>query len=228
MSNCNKSSLVIRCLIRSTNARLDPITIIRNRHVYASSDTYATGIRWQRYCKRHYVSTSSTSAGKNTLHQYVSPFAELFESIANNASSSIQALADIGDIGAEVTPVRRVLKCGIPEDVLRFSSMTYGRTLMAPTVHPNEHRVVLKVNKVHLPLSDVEMTILREIVGDRLNDERSELRLTSNQFGSRIENKRHLVSMLDRIILSCQRLGSELQKDINAQKGSTDSQLNVG
>lgn len=102
------------------------------------------------------------------------------------------------------------LRCGIPESVLRFTTTSYGRTMNAPFVHPKENSVVLKVSTRHLPLSAMEREILREIVGNRLNDDRNELRLTSDQFGSRIENKRHLVSMLDRIVLSCQRLGREL------------------
>jgi hypothetical protein len=45
------------------------------------------------------------------------------------------------------------------------------------------------------------------------------LRLTSDQFGSRIENKRHLVSMLDRIVLSSQRLAKEIQDGNNSSGG---------
>jgi hypothetical protein len=83
----------------------------------------------------------------------------------------------------------------------------------APFVHPKEHLVVLKVSTRYLPLTPMEREILREIVGNRLNDDRNELRLASDEFGSRIENKRHLVSMLDRIVLSCQRLGKELEQN---------------
>lgn len=234
MSNCNKTSLVIRRLLASTSERCNPTPVFGSHHRTVTSDTCAKGVRCLLSSRRYYVSTNTVAVeqsppsvqrgvgdGRNNNNiQYVSPFAELFESIELNALSSIEALADIGNLNnTEYTPsIRRILKCGIPEDVLRFSSMTYGRTLQAPTVHANEHRVVLKINTLHLPLSDIEMKILREIVGERLSVERSELRLTSNQFGSRIENKRHLVSMLDRMILSCQRLGIELQKDLDRQK----------
>lgn len=82
----------------------------------------------------------------------------------------------------------------------------------APYVMTKEHQVTVKVHTDQLPLSKQEMEILREIVGGRrLNDDRRELRLSSNAFGSRIENKRHVVSMLDRIVCSCQRLGKTLQ-----------------
>jgi len=76
-----------------------------------------------------------------------------------------------------------------------------------------EHQVTVKVHTDKVPLTKQEMEILREIVGNRLNDERKELRLSSNTFGSRIENKRHVVSMLDRIICSCQRLGKTLREE---------------
>jgi hypothetical protein len=90
----------------------------------------------------------------------------------------------------------------------------------APFVHPKEHLVVLKVSTRYLPLTPMEREILREIVGNRLNDDRNELRLASDEFGSRIENKRHLVSMLDRIVLSCQRLGKELEQSAQNEEGN--------
>jgi hypothetical protein len=111
------------------------------------------------------------------------------------------------------SPLPSSLRCGIPDSVLRFTTTSYGRTMNAPFVHPKEHLVVLKVSTRYLPLTPMEREILREIVGNRLNDDRNELRLASDEFGSRIENKRHLVSMLDRIVLSCQRLGKELEQN---------------
>jgi len=99
---------------------------------------------------------------------------------------------------------------------------------MAPYVHVREHQVILKVN-LRRPgvrddsssppcyLTDLEQAILLEIVGpSRYNVQTQELRLTSNSFGSRIENKRHLTSMLDRIIISCQRLAKEMIQDTNS------------
>ena len=78
-----------------------------------------------------------------------------------------------------------------------------------------EHQVTVKVHTSVLPLTAQEKEILREIVGSRLNDERKELRLSSNVFASRIENKRHVVSMLDRILVSCQRMGKTLEQESN-------------
>jgi len=136
---------------------------------------------------------------------YESPLQELFDRMERDGPTTLGT--------TEFTPEKdKYLKCGVPESALRFTTTHYGRLLNAPFVHANEHRVALRVNTNKLPLNDVERDILKEIVGSRLNEDRGELRLTSDQFGSRIENKRHLVSMLDRIILSCQRLAKELEK----------------
>ena len=128
----------------------------------------------------------------------------------SNGPTTLGTTQEIVDYYSNLT--EKKLECGIPESALRFTTTSYGRTTVAPFVHPNEHRVILKINTKYLPFDNPsnEMEILREVVGNRLNDERNELRLTSDQFGSRIENKRHLVSMLNRIVLSCQRLGREL------------------
>lgn len=105
----------------------------------------------------------------------------------------------------------KFLDCGVPESALRFSTTSFGRLMNAPYVHPNEHKVTLKVRTSYLPLEDME--ILREIVGSRLDEERQELRLSSDQFGSRIENKRHLESMLNRVVFAAQRLAKEIENE---------------
>lgn len=113
---------------------------------------------------------------------------------------------------------RTLLKCGVPEEALRFKTTSYGRLWDAPFVSPNEHRVVLKVDVDKLPLNQMELDILKEIVGGRFSEEHQELRLQSVQFGSRIENKRHLVSMLDRLILASKRLAGDVVKQQQQQQ----------
>ena len=106
------------------------------------------------------------------------------------------------------------LECGIDEAVLHFKTKCYGRLLNAPFVHPNEHKIVMTVPIQDLKLNALERDILKEIVGTgRWQEDRGQLRLQSVSFGSRIENKRHLVSMLDRLVLSCQRLAAEVQEE---------------
>jgi len=114
-----------------------------------------------------------------------------------------------------------VLKCGVLEDDLEFSTICYGRLQLAPHVQPLEHRVILKVSLDVLPVKTLlEKVILREIVGNRMNEQKNVLKIQSNIFGSRIENKRHLVSMLDRIILGTKRLAKEMEAEEAARESS--------
>lgn len=77
-------------------------------------------------------------------------------------------------------------------------------------MQPGEYKVILQVKMKHLPLeTDVEKEIFYQIVGSRFNHELQELKLTSNQFASRIENKRHLCWMLDRIVMGAKRLAQD-------------------
>lgn len=110
------------------------------------------------------------------------------------------------------------LDCGIPESSLRFTTTVHGRLLMAPYVHPNEHRVVLYVRDVvETPL---QKQILHHIVGGRYDPKTNFLRLSSNQFGSRVENKRHLVNTLNRIILSCKELAEQAERELAPDESS--------
>ena len=148
-------------------------------------------------------STHSTDDSNN--HHYVSPMQDLFDTMKMDGPTTLGT--------TQFSPAAvKLLKCGVAEHDLRFTTTSYGRLTVAPYVHPAEHRVVLQVSTDKLQLTDgKQQEILKEIVGSRWNEERQELRLTSDQFGSRIENKRHLVSMLDRIVLSSQRLAKEIQ-----------------
>ena len=105
-----------------------------------------------------------------------------------------------------------VLKCGISEHDLTFKTTSYGRLIDTPHVQHQEHKVTMCVRWHVLPLNDFEKRILMEIVGARYKPEHNELKLTSEQFGSRIENKRHLVSMLDRLVFAARKLAVEAQK----------------
>jgi hypothetical protein len=152
-------------------------------------------------------STSSDDSNSNSNHShYVSPMQDLFDTMKHNGPTTLGT--------TEFSPAAvKLLKCGVSEHDLRFTTTSYGRLTVAPHVHPAEHRVVLQVATNKLQLTDIkQQEILKEIVGSRWNEERQELRLTSDQFGSRIENKRHLVSMLDRIVLSSQRLAKEIHE----------------
>ena len=159
------------------------------------------------------ASSTSSSAATADGGGYVSPLQDLFDRMHANGPTTLGTTDEYVEFEKELERRSKKLECGIPQTALRFYSSSWGRTLNAPHVMNKEHQVTVKINTAYLPLTKQEREILREIVGNRLNDERHELRLSSNQFGSRIENKRHVVSMLDRIILSCQRMGKTLDDD---------------
>jgi hypothetical protein len=149
-----------------------------------------------------YFSSTQMASGAG----YESPFKDFFDMIESGRSS-------LGTTDNTPKPQERYLKCGVAESALRFKTKHFGRSQLAPHIQPGEHSVTLKVNMSDIQLTQVERDIVVQIVGNRVNEERNELRLASNQFGSRIENKRHLVSMLDRIILSAKRLAFELEQE---------------
>ena len=86
-----------------------------------------------------------------------------------------------------------------------------------PHVQPGEYRVTLIIAMEDIPLqNELERTVFRQIVGRRYLPHKDELRLTSEQFASRIENKRHLVSMLDRIVINTKILAEEAAAEAEA------------
>ena len=163
---------------------------------------------------RSFSTTTTTTTGFGQQQQaeeqtehYQSPLDRFLDpSTPTPLFESTQALS------APPTANRRLLECGLDESRLKFKTKCYGRLLQAPFVHPNEHKVVLSVALDDLPLTtQLERDICLEIVGpQRWQHEKGELRLSSVSFASRIENKRHLVSMLDKLVLQCQRLAAQV------------------
>lgn len=169
---------------------------------------------------------SSSSSITTSNEDYVSPFEEFLSRMERNGPTTLDMAGATAANATTTTEssknATKILQCGIPETALRFSTTSYGRTMNEPYVHPTEHRVIMKVNTNLISTNVVERELLRSVVGhNRWNDERNELRLMSDQFGSRIENKRHLVHILDRIVLSCQRLAKEI--DINNYQEEQDN-----
>eukprot|EP00586_Coscinodiscus_wailesii_P001050 CAMPEP_0172483108 /NCGR_PEP_ID=MMETSP1066-20121228/9937_1 /TAXON_ID=671091 /ORGANISM="Coscinodiscus wailesii, Strain CCMP2513" /LENGTH=95 /DNA_ID=CAMNT_0013246783 /DNA_START=491 /DNA_END=778 /DNA_ORIENTATION=- len=87
-------------------------------------------------------------------------------------------------------------------------------TMMTPYVQDGEYKITMKVNGKYLPFAtDKEWEIFRQIVGRRYSEKHRCLKLVSDQFASRIENKRHCVSMLNRIVFSVKRLAKQIQEE---------------
>mmetsp|Transcript_107098 Transcript_107098/g.308138 ORF Transcript_107098/g.308138 Transcript_107098/m.308138 type:complete len:189 (+) Transcript_107098:175-741(+) len=167
----------------------------------------ASGV-YSRGASRCYSAVQSNQTQGSTT--YVSPFREIFDNIREGktfmGTSTFSA------------PEVKYLKCGCPEQALKFKTTSYGRLLEAPFVKPNEHRVTLQVETHHIPMTDMERLVLKEIVGSRLDDETGLLQLSSSQFGSRIENKRHAVSMLERIIESAKTLAAKVEDEAGLER----------
>jgi hypothetical protein len=195
LSRIIMSSLLLKSLSRTTSVRSSSLVLHGNRP--------STALR-QLLKKQAFGSTAVFASSDTGLKDepYVSELQDLFDRMERNGPTALGTT----DFFSE----KKYLSCGLPESALRFTTSSYGRLLQAPFVHPNEHRVVMTARTEGMSVT--EKQILREIVGERFQDN-STLRLASNQFGSRIENKRHLVSMLDRIVLSCQRLAKEVEEE---------------
>lgn len=94
---------------------------------------------------------------------------------------------------------------------------------MPPYVAPAEHRVVVKVPIEAIPFeSEMEKEVFLEIVGSRYNKEKGVLQMSSEKFASRIENKRHLVGMIERIVSSAKRLAKEFAAEDQSVMESTN------
>lgn len=151
--------------------------------------------------------TQASSSSASSSSSYVSPYKDIFEMMKDSHKSSASTFVASANLPPQNIPK---LQCGIPETVLKFRTTCYDRLMLAPYVQPSEYKVILQVKMRHLPLeSDAEKEIFYQIVGTRFNHELQELKLTSNQFASRIENKRHLCWMLDRIVMGAKNLARD-------------------
>jgi small subunit ribosomal protein S35 len=72
--------------------------------------------------------------------------------------------------------------------------------------NPADFKVVLFVSATDLCLNETELAVLQEMVGPRFNKNRGIIKLTSDRFPNRVENKRYLTFLLENILLECKRL----------------------
>lgn len=138
---------------------------------------------------------------------YVSPYSEFFANIDAGRTS----LGTTEEMEQKVFELQEQhLECGIPESELRFLTRSYGRYALPPYVAAGEHRVTVKVFMEAIPFeNEQEREIFLQIVGSRYNSSKGYLQLSSEKFASRIENKRHLVDMIERIVSSARTLAKE-------------------
>jgi len=190
-----------------TVALKKPIPLLRTTVCGSSQDTPLANIR--SFTNSSVFPTHSASTSSSTSN-YISPFGAFFESIEKGQTTLNNN--PTSNLSQQQTAIP-VLKSGIPEHVLRFRTTCYPRLMLPPYTQNSEYKVTLKVSLRDIPLkSELEQQIFFQIVGSRYIVEKKELRLTSEKFASRIENKRYLCSVLDRIVLGAKRLAQEMEK----------------
>lgn len=152
--------------------------------------------------------TSPFQAQNDT--SYVSPYSDFFANIEAGRSS----LGTTEEMEQKLSNLSvQKLDCGICESDLRFRTTSYGRFALPPYVAPGEHRVTVTLNLDAIPWhaqrGEAEKEILLQIVGSRYNPAKNQLKLSSEKFGSRIENKRYLVGMIEKIVSNSRDLAKE-------------------
>lgn len=168
---------------------------------------------------RNKVSMTFEREGKD----YISPYSDFFANIEAGRST----LGTTNEMGEQLMEIKEeYLDCGIPESALRFKTTSYGRFVLPPYVSPGEHRVTVKVPLSAIPFNNsTEKEILLQIVGSRYNKEKDFLQLSAEKFASRIENKRHLVDMIEQIVTGARRLALEFEEEDKAQAGESKNNI---
>ena len=110
----------------------------------------------------------------------------------------------------EFSPVSRT----VANEKLRFQFKTtfgHGSAILYPHLkfHPGDFKVglVVKVEGCGFT-SELEKEVFIEMVGPRYNTSKKEVRLTSERFPNRIENKKYLINLLEKLIAESKMLAA--------------------
>lgn len=208
MSNSTSATTATRLFTSSTSHLLSPVSTNASdtkSSVNTSTTIDPSSMKKNNATKNNQRASNNNNNNNNTT-KYVSPLAPFFETISQN---KITGGFDANDYSS--VP-ETMLRCGIPESNLRFKAQHVGRSI-TPHSHvlPHEHRIEMICKMEDLPpLNALEKEIFLQIVGPRFNHKKNQLRLISNHFASRIENKRHVVSQFERIIESSKKLAEQV------------------
>jgi hypothetical protein len=114
------------------------------------------------------------------------------------------------ELPVDLAPVKRT----VPSEKLRFqfrSTFGHGSSVLYPHLkfHPADFKVglVVKVEDCGFT-SDFEEEVFIEMVGPRYNTGKKEVRLTSDRFQNRVENKKYLTILLEKLIAESKRIAS--------------------
>jgi hypothetical protein len=99
----------------------------------------------------------------------------------------------------------------IPDSKLRFqmrATFSQGSAIFYPHLkfHPADYKVGLVVSVADLGLSAEELPIFLEMVGPRYNQGKRTVRLTADRFPNRLENKKYLIFLLEKLLLETKRI----------------------
>jgi len=99
----------------------------------------------------------------------------------------------------------------VPDSVLKFklsTSFDHGSAIFFPhlKMNPADFKVALNVSIDDLSLSPSQIAIFTRLVGPRFNSGRREVKLTSDRFPNRIENKRYLIMLLENLLIETRKL----------------------
>lgn len=126
--------------------------------------------------------------------------------VENYANSWPAPLPSAAYPTALAAPVRT-----IPDSKLRFqtkSTFATGGSIYYPHLkfHPADFKVAVVVALADLQLSHIEQDIFIEMVGPRFNQGKRLVRLTADRFSNRIENKKYLIYVLEKLLLESKRI----------------------
>ena len=109
-----------------------------------------------------------------------------------------------------VQPVPRT----IPDSLLRFqfkATFTHGSAIFYPHLkhHPADYKVGLVVKIADMGFnSDLERQIFIEMVGPRYNGGRQDVRFTCEKFANRLENKKYVTYLLEKLVAEAKHLAT--------------------
>ena len=113
-------------------------------------------------------------------------------------------------IAEDLKPIPRT----VPADKLRFqfrATFGHGSSILYPHLkfHPADYKVGLVVKIADCGFESVlEKDIFLEMVGKRYNTGKKEVRLTTDRFSNRLENKKYLTLLLERLIAESKKLAA--------------------
>jgi hypothetical protein len=107
----------------------------------------------------------------------------------------------------------------VPDSALKFklsSTFDHGTGIYFPhmNMNPEDFKVSMMASVDELGLSESELRVFIEMVGPRFNTGSRTVKLTSDRFPNRIENKRYLIVLLEKLIAEAKSLDTLPDKHV--------------